>query len=69
MKNILKTACVFALAMLFVGSSVSPTNACPKKHRLIKFVGRSVKSGVVGCGHTVASGFRFVRDKVKDDLS
>ncbi len=57
----------FLLLSLLTFTSAQ-SQACPKKHRALKAVGRGCKNGIVGIGHGIANGFRFVRDKVMEDL-
>lgn len=62
MKKIILTFC---LGMLCVINLVPKTEACPKRFRLIKAVGRAAKTGVI----KVASGLRSFKDKVGVELA
>jgi hypothetical protein len=58
-----------SLACLTFTNFVNKVDACPKRFKVIKFIGRTVKNGVVGAGHAVASGARTLKGKIDTELS
>ncbi|MFN5540515.1 MAG: hypothetical protein ACK481_10750 [Candidatus Melainabacteria bacterium] len=63
---------IFAILgfMLLASSSmnVASVDACPKRFRTIKFVGRTVKNTVGFVGEKIASGCKSLSTKIRDEV-
>ena len=51
-------------ANLFTNSS--PAEACPKRFKTIKFVGRQIKKAFVATGNGINQGFQTIKAEIKD---
>jgi hypothetical protein len=56
--------------MLLASSSLNvvSVDACPKRFRTIKFVGRTVKNTVGFVGEKIASGCKSLGTKIRDEV-
>jgi hypothetical protein len=66
MKNIIVA---FSLVLMFSLNFVPQVEACPKRFRLIKAIGRAAKNGVIKAGGGITSGFRSLKGKIGSELS
>ncbi len=45
----------------------SPVNACPKRFKTVKFIGRQIKKAFVATGNGINAGFQTVKAEIKEE--